>query len=180
MAYFAQLDENGNVIRTVAVNNLVITDAQGIEQEQLGVDFLNNLYGISSTWKKTSYNTKSGIHRNPDTNDISTDQSKAFRKNYGVPGFKYDLDSDSFIQNDASKPYSDWTINTITGRWTAPVDEPSNWIYNGDTSDQLGYSVELQRFLGHFPEKEDSKNKVWFSYNNSTNSWELMDPQPIV
>lgn len=178
MAHFAELDENGNVIRTVVVNNEVITDAQGVEQEQLGIDFLNNLFGLNSTWRKTSYNTKGGKYYDPITDDLAADQSRAFRKNYGVPGFKYDQATDSFVETDAVKPYSDWTLDSVTGRWKAPVDEPSSWSHNGADSDQEGYSVDLTRFLGHFPETEGSQTKVWFSYNNSNNSWELMNPQP--
>ena len=63
MAYFAKLG-TGNIIETViSINNFVITDSNGIEQEQLGVDFINNLYGTNDIWKQTSYNTYGGIHK---------------------------------------------------------------------------------------------------------------------
>jgi hypothetical protein len=39
MAHFAKLDENNIVTKIVVVNNSVITDVNGIEQEQLGVNF---------------------------------------------------------------------------------------------------------------------------------------------
>jgi hypothetical protein len=178
MAHFCELDENGNVIRTVVVANEVITDPQGVEQEQLGIDFLNNLFGYS-TWRQTSYNTRAGKYYDPVTGMLDKDQSKAFRKNYANPGMKYDQSTDSFVETDAYKPYSDWILDSTTGRWKAPVDKPSSWSYNGALSDQDGYSVELTRFMGHFPETEGSETKVWFSYNNTNNSWELMNPQPI-
>jgi hypothetical protein len=178
MAHFSELDENGNVIKTVVVANEVITDSQGVEQEQLGIDFLNNLFGFS-IWKQTSYNTKAGKYYDPITDELAKDQSKTFRKNYGVPGFKYDQATDSFVETDSYKPYSDWILDSATGRWKAPVDEPSSWSHNGASSDQDGYSVELTRFMGHFPEADGSLNRVWFSYNNTNNSWELMNPQPI-
>ena len=57
MAYFAKLGEGNIVEQVIAVNNLVITDNNGIEQEQLGIDFINGLYSTQDIWKKTSYNT---------------------------------------------------------------------------------------------------------------------------
>jgi hypothetical protein len=178
MAYFVELDENNEVIRNVAVANEVITDDQGNEQEQLGVVFLNNLFNSNSVWKKTSYNTRGGKYYDSVTNLLAEDQSKAFRKNYANPGYKYDPITDSFIESDARKPYSDWIMDINTGLWKAPVDQPLTWFYNGALSNADGYSVDLQRFLGFFPETEGSETRKWFSYNNSNNSWELMDPQP--
>ena len=180
MAYFAELDSDNKVIRTVAVNNEVITDGNGDEQESLGVTFLRNLYNDqTAVWKQTSYNTRSGKYYDPGTNSLGSDQTKAFRKNYAVPGMEYDSNADAFVESDDIKPYSDWTLNSTTGRWEAPVAEPSSWTHNGEASDQEGYSVSEGRFMGHFPDAEDSDTKAWFSYNNSSNSWELMYPQLI-
>ncbi len=44
MAHFAKLNSNSEVVEVHVVNNDVITDANGQEQEQLGIDFLNNLH----------------------------------------------------------------------------------------------------------------------------------------
>ena len=56
MAHFCKLGV-GNIVEEVhVVKNEVITDNTGNEQEQLGVDFLNNLYGTRDVWKQTSYN----------------------------------------------------------------------------------------------------------------------------
>ena len=52
MAHFAKLG-SGNIVESViVVNNEVITDNDGNEQEQLGIDFLNNLYGTDDVWKQ--------------------------------------------------------------------------------------------------------------------------------
>ena len=41
MAHFATIDNTtNNVIRVEVINNAVITDSDGKEQEQLGIDFL--------------------------------------------------------------------------------------------------------------------------------------------
>ena len=45
MANLAKLDKNNKVLSIVVVNNDIITDTNGQEQEQLGIDFLKSLYG---------------------------------------------------------------------------------------------------------------------------------------
>jgi hypothetical protein len=102
MAYFAKLG-TGNIIETViSINNSVITDSNGIEQEKLGVDFINKLYNTRDVWKQTSYN-------------------KTFRKNYAGIGYQYDQTRDAFIP---PKPFNSWILNEDTCRWEAPVAMP--------------------------------------------------------
>ena len=104
MAYFAKLG-TGNIIETViSINNAVITDSNGIEQEQLGVDFINKLYNTRDVWKQTSYN-------------------KTFRKNYAGIGYQYDQTRDAFI---APKPFNSWILNENTCIWEAPVTKPQD------------------------------------------------------
>jgi len=104
MAYFAKLG-TGNIIETViSINNAVITDANGVEQEQLGVDFINKLYNTRDVWKQTSYN-------------------RNFRKNYAGIGYQYDQQRDAFI---APKPFNSWILNEDTCRWEAPVAYPQD------------------------------------------------------
>jgi hypothetical protein len=112
MAYFAKLG-TGNIIETViSINNSVITDNNGIEQEQLGVDFINNLYGTNDIWKQTSYNTIGGVHK---LGGIP------FRKNHAGIGYTYDENRDAFI---SPKPYNSWILNETTCLWEAPVAYP--------------------------------------------------------
>ena len=55
MAHFARLEDN--IVREVIViNNEVITDEKGKEQESLGVAFCKSLYGENTEWVQTSYN----------------------------------------------------------------------------------------------------------------------------
>jgi hypothetical protein len=104
MAYFAKLG-TGNIIETViSINNSVITDSNGIEQEQLGVDFINKLYNTRDVWKQTSYNNN-------------------FRKNYAGIGYHYDQTRDAFI---APKPYNSWILNEDTCKWEAPFAKPQD------------------------------------------------------
>ena len=121
MAYFAKLG-TGNIIKTViSINNSVITDSNGIEQEQLGVDFINNLYGTNDIWKQTSYNTIGGIHKLGGT---------PFRKNHAGIGYTYDSNRDAFI---SPKPYNSWILNETTCLWEAPLPYPNDGkLYSWD------------------------------------------------
>lgn len=56
MAHFAELDKNNSVIRIVVVRNEILLDEKGVEKEELGQKFLNDLLG--GRWIQTSYNAK--------------------------------------------------------------------------------------------------------------------------
>ena len=53
MAHFAKI-EDGIVREVIVVNNEVLLDSEGIEQEALGVKFCEETFG--GTWVQTSYN----------------------------------------------------------------------------------------------------------------------------
>jgi hypothetical protein len=113
MAYFAKLGTGNIVEKVISINNVVITDANGIEQEQLGVDFINKLYNTRDVWKQTSYNTNSGFHNSGGI---------PFRKNYAGIGYHYDQERDAFIP---PKPFNSWLLNENTCLWNAPVSKPT-------------------------------------------------------
>jgi hypothetical protein len=53
MAHFARLEDN--VVREViVVNNAVLLDEDGVEQESIGAQFCHDTFG--GEWKQTSYN----------------------------------------------------------------------------------------------------------------------------
>ena len=76
MAHFVKL-ENNIVTQVIVVNNEVITDSNGVEQEQLGIDFCKSLFGKDTEWIQTSYNGN-------------------FRGTYAGAGMIYDPISDEF------------------------------------------------------------------------------------
>jgi hypothetical protein len=55
MAHFARV-ENNIVREVIVVNNEVILDETGTEQELIGIDFCKSLYGPHTEWVQTSYN----------------------------------------------------------------------------------------------------------------------------
>lgn len=74
-------------------------------------------------WIQTSYNTRGGVHYQPDSNEPSADQSKALRKNYAGIGFTYDRTRDAFIP---PKPFNSWVLDETTCLWNAPVAYPTD------------------------------------------------------
>jgi len=113
MASFAKIGLNGKVIAVHSVHNNILKDADGNEQEVLGVQFLTNLHGWA-IWKQTSYNTHGGVHNNNGT---------PLRKNHAGIGYTYDEDRDAFIP---PKPFNSWLLNEDTCNWEAPVAYPTD------------------------------------------------------
>ena len=74
-------------------------------------------------WLQTSYNTRGGVHYQPDSETPSADQSKALRKNYAGVGYTYDAAKDAFIP---PQPFASWTLNNTTCLWEAPVAMPND------------------------------------------------------
>ena len=69
MAHFAKIGLNNKVIGVHVLHDNVLKDANGAEQEVLGIDFLTKLHGWA-IWKQTSYNAN-------------------FRGNYAGIGYTY-------------------------------------------------------------------------------------------
>ncbi len=113
MASFAKIGLNGKVIEVQSVVNEVLHDANGVEQESIGIDFLTKLTGWA-VWKQTSYNTHGGVHSSGGT---------PFRKNHAGIGMTYDEDRDAFIPK---KPFNSWILNEDTCLWNAPVAYPTD------------------------------------------------------
>jgi len=104
MAHFTKLDENNIVIDINVVDNEKLLDANGVEQESLGVAFLIIWSNGYANWKQTSYNGK-------------------FRKNYAGIGYAYDPVRDAFIP---PKQFASWSLNEDTCLWEAPVPMPQD------------------------------------------------------
>ena len=110
MAHYAKLGANNKVIGVHVVNDSDCLNADGIEDEEVGRQFLENIHNWP-LWKRTSYNTSGNKHN-------SGDDSKAFRGNYAGIGMTYDDDNDIFI---SKKPYASWTLNLAEARWQSPI-----------------------------------------------------------
>jgi len=105
MANFAKIGLNNKVIEVVTVNNDILLDADGNEDENLGIEFLTSTTNWP-LWVQTSYN-------------------KTFRKNYAGKGFEWDEDRNAFIE---PKPKNEgsWILDETTCTWKRPVDKPGD------------------------------------------------------
>ena len=107
-------------------------------------DFFDNFVDDSpGRWIQTSYNTRGGVHYEPNSNTPSEDQSKALRGNYAGIGYSYDSTLDAFY---APQPYNSWTLDTGSFLWEAPVAYP--------TGDATG------SYTGSYSWNEDQQNWV--------------------
>jgi len=145
MASFAKLNSDNVVIKVESVANAVLQDANGVEQESLGVEFLRTLYKEpNGNWKQASYNTKDNVH---------TGGGTPFRKNFPGIGYIYDEANDAFI---LPKPFNSWTLNTDTYKWEAPIAYPET--YSQGLMDDDGITAK----------------KDFYNWNEQTQSWDLI------
>jgi len=77
MAHFARIDSDNKVQEVIVVNNNVVTDENGDEQEALGQAFIASL-GMEGTWLQCSY-------------------SGSMRGVFPGFGFTYDAELDEFV-----------------------------------------------------------------------------------
>ncbi len=106
MAHHAKVLD-GNVVK------VIVAEASFFD------NFIDNSPG---TWIQTSYNTRGGIHYQPNTNITSSDQSLALRGNYATIGDIYDSTLDVFLK---PKPYPSWILDETTYTWNAPISKPT-------------------------------------------------------
>lgn len=120
MAHFAQVID-GKVANVHVVANEVITDTDGVEQEELGKAFLAGLHGY-----------------NPD-DIIQCSYNHNFRGRYPGVGFVYDAELDAFYP---PQPYPSWVLNDETFSWEAPVPMPENgeYVWDEDAADWVEVS----------------------------------------
>jgi hypothetical protein len=81
--------------------------------------------------KRTSYNTRAGVH---------SQGGVPFRKNYASKGFRYDAGRDAFIP---PRPHPSWTLDETTCTWAPPSPRPSgDGLWSWDES--AGEWVDLR------------------------------------
>ena len=109
MAHFAEIDDNGIVLRVVVVGDDIPVSGGGtlgdndmhIDGEKWCISFFKG-----SVWKQTSYNSN-------------------FRKQYAGKGYVYDSSKDKFL---LPQPYASWALDA-NDDWQAPVTYPTVTTY---------------------------------------------------
>jgi hypothetical protein len=112
MAYFANIDSDNRVVNVIVVADSDITDEQGVEREELGVEFCKQVG--EGRW-------------------IQTEMDGSIRKSYASIGSKYLESLDAF---EPHREYESWTLNEDSWEWEPPVPAPAEtgpWDWNEET-----------------------------------------------
>ena len=147
MAHFAKLGANGKVIQVLTLDNKDMLNADGVEDETVGQQYLEHHNNWpAQMWIQTSYHTAGNKHS-------SGDNSKAFRGNYAGIGYTWDEDNEIFW---SQKPYPSWVKNMTTAGWDAPIAKPDL------TAEQTS-------------QNEAGTHRWHYNWNESSQSWDLTD-----
>jgi len=148
MAHFAKLGANGKVIQVLTLDNKDMLNADGVEDEAVGQQYLeqhNNW--AAQMWIQTSYNTHGNQHN-------SGDNSKAFRGNYAGIGYTWDEDNQIFW---SKKPYPSWVKHIATASWKSPIGDAPDLSDEKKSQNEAGTNIW---------------NYVW---NEDNQTWDLTD-----
>ena len=148
MAHFAKIGMNGKVIGVLTCGNNDMKNADGVEDEKVGQQYLERHNNWPAPmWIQTSYNTSANKHS-------SGDDSKALRGNYAGIGYEWDEDNQIFWPK---KSYPSWVKDTTTASWKSPIGDATAL-----TAEQESQNTADTHRWGY----------VW---NESGQSWDLTD-----
>ena len=112
MAHFAKLGANGKVIQVLTMDNDKMLNADGVEDETVGQQWLEQHNNWpAQMWIQTSYNTAGNEHKLGGT---------PFRGNYAGIGYTWDEDDQIFWPK---KPHASWIKDIPNARWVSPIGE---------------------------------------------------------
>jgi len=146
MAHFAKLGANGKVIQVLTMDNDKMLNADGVEDETVGQQWLETHNNWpAQMWIQTSYNTAGNQHKLGGT---------PFRGNYAGIGHTWDEDDQIFW---AKKPFPSWVKHMESASWKSPI---------GDAPEL----TEEQK------SQNGAETHSWhYVWNESGQSWDLTD-----
>ena len=146
MAHFAKLGANGKVIQVLTMDNDKMLNADGVEDESVGQQWLETHNNWpAQMWIQTSYNTYGNQHKNGGT---------PLRGNYAGIGYTWDEDNQIFWPK---KPHASWVKNLTDARWQSPI------------GDAPALTAEQQS-------QNEAGTHMWsYVWNESGQSWDLTD-----
>ena len=148
MAHFAKLGANGKVIQVLTMDNDKMLNADGVEDETVGQQWLETHNNWpAQMWIQTSYNTRHNTH-------TSGDNSKALRGNYAGIGYTWDEDDQIFWPK---KPYASWVKNTTDARWQSPIGDAPALTAEQESQNEAG------------------THRWGYGWNEEGQSWDLTD-----
>ena len=152
MAHFAKLGANGKVIQVLTLNNSDMLNADGVEDESVGQQYLETHNNWpAQMWIQTSYNTLSNQHLGGGT---------PLRGNYAGIGYEWDEDNQIFWPK---KPYASWVKNTTTAQWQSPI------------GDAPALTAEQESQNTPADENTPATHRWFYEWNEANQSWDLTD-----
>ena len=110
MAHFAKLGANGKVIQVLTLDNKDMLNADGVEDESVGQQYLEQHNNWpAQMWIQTSYNTQGNTHKNGGT---------PLRGIYACIGYTWDEDDQIFWPK---KPHASWVKHNESASWKSPI-----------------------------------------------------------
>ena len=146
MAHFAKISDTSEVLSVHVVNNTDILNADGIEDEAVGQQYLETHSNWpAQMWIQTSYNTGNNTHALGGT---------PFRGNYAGIGYTWDNINQIFWPE---KNHASWVKNISEARWQSPIgDAPAL------TAEQTS--------------QNEAKTHMWgYVWNETNTTWDLTD-----
>ena len=144
MAHFAKIGMNGKVIAVLTLDNKDMLNAEGVEDESVGQQYLETHNNWpAQMWIQTSYNTYNNEHKLGGT---------PLRGNYAGIGHEWDEDNNIFWPK---KPYASWVKNTTDARWQSPI------------GDAPAFTAEQTS------QNEAGTHRWEYDWNESGQSWDL-------
>ena len=152
MAHFAKLGANSKVIQVLTLNNGDMLNADGVEDETVGQQYLETHNNWpAQMWIQTSYNTQGGTHSGGGT---------ALRGNYAGIGYTWDEDDQIFWPK---KPYASWVKHIESASWKSPI---------GDAP-----ALTAEQVTQNTPADENTEaTHGWnYAWNEINTTWDLTD-----
>ena len=148
MAHFAKLGANGKVIQVLTLDNKDMLNADGVEDESVGQQYLETHNNWpAQMWIQTSYNTYNNQHTNGGT---------PLRGNYAGIGYEWDEDNQIFWPK---RPFTSWVKDISIADWKSPIgDAPAL------TEEQTS-------------QNEAGTHSWKYNWNEAGQSWDLTDDQ---
>ena len=150
MAHFAKLGANGKVIQVLTLDNKDMLNADGVEDESVGQQYLETHNNWpAQMWIQTSYNTAGNQHK---------DGGTPLRGNYAGIGYTWDEDDQIFWPK---KPFPSWVKNMTTAGWDSPI------------GDAPALTAEQEAQNTPADENTPATHKWVYVWNEANQSWDL-------
>lgn len=141
MAYFAEINENNEVIQVISVEDRECLDENGLKSEEIGIKFCQSLF--NGKW-------------------IETFKDRSSRVNFAGIGMVYFLEHDAFMTG--KKPFP-WYVINEHGDWARPanINDLTGKPFTHNELKYIGYYARNTKLFILCPAIQKDNNNSFFS-----------------